>query len=126
MRERDWLNRVIAMAEAYKWSVWHVAAPMRSDGKGGFVGDARAAGLPDLILISDDPPRLIFAELKGTGGKLSDKQQEFLQAALQVADAAAAFVEDGWDESVAAIGVYTWFPDDEEMVEQVLRSKVLA
>ena len=42
----------------------------------GFVGAKDAAGLADLILIRDD--RLIFAEVKGTGGKLTPKQIEFL------------------------------------------------
>jgi hypothetical protein len=100
---------------------------MRATPQGTFVGDARAAGLPDLILFHSDPPRLIFAELKGTGGKLSDKQREFLQAAREVAR--EAFEPRNTTSSAywpAPLGVYAWYPEDEETVEQILRSRVLA
>lgn len=124
MKESVWLNRVIALAEQFQWKVWHVAAPMRSDGKGGFVGDSRAAGLCDLILLHDDPPRMVLAELKGTGGKLSDAQREFLQAARDVADSMPAnCCGERFD---AHLGVYVWTPEDEPMVEALLRTRRLS
>lgn len=99
---------------------------MVANRKGGFVGSPRAAGLPDLFLLHDDPPRMIIAEVKGTGGKLSDRQREFLQMARDVAE--SLFTEDRshWDRGgKRAIGVYAWTPEMQPMVEQLLRSRVL-
>lgn len=88
-----------------------------------FVGAKRAAGLPDLFMLHDDPPRMIIAEVKGTGGELSDKQREFLQAARLVADAMADDQEQSYP--VRVVGVYAWTPADQPIIEQMLRSKVL-
>lgn len=124
MKERDLQHWVIHVATQFGWKVWHVPAPMRADRKGGFVGAKEAAGLPDLILIHHDPPRLIFAELKGTGGKLSVEQQEFLKAARNVADYAYAWQDPARNYS-SIIGVYAWTPDDRDLIEQILRTRTL-
>lgn len=109
MKERDFQRWVIDVARTLGWKVWHVPAPMRWDSKGGkgFVGAKDAAGLADLILIRGN--RLIFAEVKGTGGKLSDKQVEFLN---YVRDMDNPFV---WARA--------WRPGDEERVEADLGRK---
>ena len=78
MRERDLQAWVLDVARLHGWSVWHVPAPMRKVRSGEWVGAKEAAGLPDLVMIHDDPPRLMFAEVKGTGGKLTPEQQGFL------------------------------------------------
>ena len=106
MLERDFLRWVIDVARALGWTVHHVPAPMQWVGKErGFVGAKDAAGLADLILIRDN--RLIFAEIKGTGGKLSAKQIEFLD---HVCGMGNPFVL-----------VRVWKPGDEEKVEADLR-----
>ena len=123
MKERDFLNWIIACAEATGWKVWHVPAPMVAGRKGQFVGSPRAAGLPDLFLLHDDPPRMIVAEVKGDGGKLSDKQREFLSMARAVAEATCL---SPLKPSSCPVGVYAWTPDDQKIIEGILRSKVLA
>ncbi len=120
MKERDFLNWIVACAEATGWKVYHVPAPMVAARKGGFVGSPRAAGLPDLFLLHDDPPRMIVAEVKGGGGKLSEKQQEFLRLARDVADECAIPTI-----NECSIGVYAWFPADQPIIETILKSKVL-
>jgi hypothetical protein len=122
VRERDFLNWIIAAAEATNWKVWHVPAPMVASqkGKGMFVGSPRAAGLPDLFLLHDDPPRLIIAEVKGTGGKLSDRQREFLRMARAVTDVMQHGVAVGH-----VVGVYAWLPEHQNTIESILKSKVL-
>lgn len=109
MRERDFQRWVIDVARRLGWKVWHVPAPMRWDSKSGkgFVGAQDAAGLADLILIRKE--RLIFAEVKGTGGKLSPKQVEFLD---HVHDMGNPYV---WARA--------WWPGDEEQVEAELGHK---
>lgn len=125
MKERDFLNRVIAMAETFGWSVWHVPAPMRATKTGTWVGAKEAAGLPDLIMLHDDPPRLVFAELKGTGGKLSDKQREFLRAAQLVSGISRESREPWTQPHFLLLAAYVWLPEDEPTVEMILRSRTL-
>lgn len=117
MKERDLLNWALDLARRTGWKAYHVPAPMRAV-PGGFVGAREAAGLPDLILLHDDPPRMILAELKGDGGKLSDEQREFLKIARFVADEACYDAE-------RVIGVYVWTPFDRDAIETMLKSKVL-
>jgi hypothetical protein len=95
--------------------------------KQGFVGAKEAAGLPDLVMVHDDPPRLVFAELKGTGGKLSDEQREFLQAARTVGEWSNE-IEPGVSGArigCKTIGVYVWEPGQEDAIEAILRTRVL-
>jgi hypothetical protein len=126
-RERDLLNWIIATAEATGWTVFHVPAPMTAARGGGFVGSKRAAGLPDLFLLHDDPPRMIIAEVKGPNGKLSERQREFLHGANRVADFAESLSGDDrsgeWGER--CVGVYAWTPTDEPIIETILRSKTV-
>lgn len=124
MKERDLLNWIVACAEATGWRVYHVPAPMVANRKGGFVGSPRAAGLPDLFLLHDDPPRMIIAEVKGTGGKLSDKQQEFLALARDVADH-GIMQDPEFNNLDRPLGVYAWSPDHQPIIEDILKSKVL-
>lgn len=106
VKEKDFQRWVIDVARTLGWQVWHVPAPMQWDtqrGKG-FVGARDAAGLADLILIRDR--YLIFAEIKGTGGKLSPKQIEFLGAVMQLDN----------DRVIAC----AWKPGLESEVEEIL------
>jgi hypothetical protein len=137
VKERDFLNWIIACAEATGWKVWHVPAPMTATGRGAerrFVGAKRAAGLPDLFLLHDDPPRMIVAEVKGAGGKLSEKQREFLQMARTIADVTTVWghiatfdgpTEVARENDRRYIGVYAWTPADQPIIETMLKSKVL-
>lgn len=123
VKEADFKAWVTETALLFGWRYWHVPAPMRATNKG-WVGAREAAGLPDLILIHDDPPRLVFAELKGTGGKLTVEQRDFLMAARDVADCA-------WDDGEISskggrpIGVYVWESGQEQLIETLLRTRVL-
>ena len=127
-RERDLLNWIIATAEATGWEVFHVPAPMTAARGGGFVGSKRAAGLPDLFLLHDDPPRMIIAEVKGPKGKLSERQQEFLRLARDVAEVSFApgeFEPPDITRFPRTIGTYVWTPADELFIERILRSKAV-
>lgn len=131
MRERDLLNWIIACAEATGWLVKHVPAPMTAGRDGKWHGSPRAAGLPDLFMLHDDPPRMIIAEAKGDGGELSERQREFLQAAKLVADEAWQTLDatsmsgEMYGRIERIMGVYAWTPTDQPIIETILRSKVL-
>ena len=113
MKEADFSRWVTACAEMCGWRCLHVPAPMRHSRTTGWVGAREAAGLPDLLLIHHDPPRIVFAELKSSNGRLSDQQRDVLRALRDAADG---------DERV---GVYVWQPGLEQAIEDLLRSKVL-
>lgn len=121
MREAAFQRYVIDTARAFGWRVWHVPAPMRNVGARGWVGAKEAAGLPDLICLHLEPPRVLFVEVKGEGGKPSAKQIEFLKLARDIGLAGADLTgEEGMVEVV--VGAFCWRPGDEEQVETVLRS----
>lgn len=130
MKEADFLRYVLYVARRFGWRCWHVPTPMRASRSGGFVPAREAAGLCDLVLMHDDPPRLILAELKGDGGRLTVEQQEFLRLARGVAeDMLALMADDCYSVSGPTrppLGVYVWAPGQEDEIETILRSKVLA
>jgi glycosidase len=106
MKEKDFQRWVIGCAKALGWKVWHVPAPMQWDSTGsgkGFVGARGAAGLSDLVLVRE---RVIFAEVKGTSGKLSEKQKEFIRAVNETGS--------------ADVVAYEWWPGDENDIEKLL------
>jgi len=123
INERDFLNWVMGTAQRHGWLVKHVPAPMVASGNQ-WRPYRKAAGLPDLFLLHADPPRMVIAEVKGSGGKLTKLQQEFLQMAKAVAD-----MEDEFQlvRSIAAkrLGVYVFQPGMEQAIEQLLRTRVL-
>lgn len=122
MKEKEFQGWVLDVAARLGWRAWHVPMPVRPVGGGNFVPETRAKGLPDLILLHDDPPRLIFAEVKGSMGRLSPEQREF----LELADYVASSVDDLGGRSKRVLGAYSWRPGQERMIEAILRGKVLA
>jgi VRR-NUC domain len=113
MKEAQFQKWVVDVAKRLGWSVWHVPAPMRAT-KAGWVGAKEAAGLPDLIMLHPDPPRLVFAEIKGEKGKLSVDQQQFLAMARALSLYSTA------------VNAYLWTPGMEQQIEDLLRSRVLS
>ena len=126
LSEHAFQRWIIETARHFGWSCWHIPAPMRY-ARGAFVGAKEGAGVADLILIHDDPPRLVFAEIKREGGKLSEKQREILQAVRNVGDYISQQLNMLTAEfQPSAIGVYVWTPDDAQPIEDLLRSRVLS
>jgi hypothetical protein len=88
-RSRELLGR--AMAETRKWRWWHDMDSRRNK-----------AGLPDLLMVRGN--RLVFAELKRRGGKVSQAQQEWLDEL----------------ERCTSVEAHVWFPDDFDRAREVL------
>ena len=101
MKEKDFQKQVIQLAELLGWVVYHFSDSRRQVSPGVFVGDSGAAGFPDLVLVRD---RVVFAELKGDGGRLRPKQVDTIDS-LREAEAE----------------VYVWFPDDLVEIKRVLK-----
>jgi hypothetical protein len=93
--EKVWLAQVRGLARALGWRVYHAWLSIHSE-----------PGFPDLTLIK--PPRLIFAELKTEGGKVSDKQQEWIDLLESIG---------------GTVEVFVWRPSQFEAVAAILRDK---
>lgn len=101
MTEDDFLKSVIDLAHIYKWKVAHFRHSLRSDGQYRTPVQGDGAGFPDLVLARE---KVIFAELKSETGKLSSKQEE-------------------WVNSLKTAGqeAYVWRPSDWENIVDILR-----
>lgn len=109
------------MLDLYGWDWWHVPSPGRFEpGTRKWVPARSAAGLCDIIAMHDDPPRLLFLEVKAEKGKLSGEQVKFLKLAKLI----AGMMMTGDEPPI--MGVHAVWPKDEEAVHQMLRSKNLS
>lgn len=101
--EAEWQAQVIHLARGLGWTVWHFhdsRRQVRRRNQYELVGDADAAGFPDLVLARE---RLVFAELKSEKGRLTKLQKQ----------AMAVLSETG-------VEVYLWRPSDWNVVCEVL------
>lgn len=88
--EQAWMRQVIDAARLLGWTAYHTYDSRRS-----------TQGFPDLVLVRD---RVIFAELKVAGGRVSHYQRRWLELLRR-----------------AGAETYIWYPDDWPKVEHVLR-----
>lgn len=116
MLEKTLQAWVVSRAEAAGFRVWHVPTPMKPIGRNTFVPDSRGRGLPDLLMLHTEQPRLIFAELKSDDGVTSDEQDEFLALARRLSEATRG--EDGH----RVVETYLWRPQGQELIERILAS----
>lgn len=103
MTEREFQKTVIDLAHIYGWLVAHFQNALNPRGSHFMtpVG-ADGAGFPDLCMVKGE--RIIFAELKADRGRLSAKQENWLNCL----------------RFVPHIEVYVWFPRDFDYIEEVL------
>lgn len=73
MSEEEFLGQVLELAKLFGWGVAHFRPAKTSKGwRTAVQGDGK--GFPDLVLVQK---RVIFAELKSEGGKMSSEQVEW-------------------------------------------------
>lgn len=82
--EKKFQAAVIAFAESRGWKCYHTHDSRRS-----------AKGFPDLVMVRD---KLIFAELKVKGGKLTQEQRDWLSCLCQAGQLAYAWNPSHWPE----------------------------
>ncbi len=123
-KEIEFQGWVLDTAARFGWRAWHVPMPMRPVGGGKMVPEPRAAGLPDLILMHADPPRLIFAELKKEDGTVSEAQREFLTMAEGLRSALIDRLPGGGQGHVP-VAAYVWRPSHRDLVTAILRGAAL-
>lgn len=107
--ERDWQRQVCELAELYGYRWVHFRPARTAHGWRTPVSGPLGAGWPDLILARaatpERPGRLIFAELKAEGARLSPPQRA-VHDELRATERAE---------------VYTWQPSDLDRVAELLR-----
>lgn len=81
--ERAFQGAVIDLAERLGWTCGHFADSRKQLPNGRFVGDRRAAGIPDWLLVRE---RVLHIELKGPRTRVTPAQHHWLQL-LQAAGA---------------------------------------
>lgn len=110
--EAAFQRAVIEYAQRCGWDVRHIhdsrRQVVRKDGSKFYIGDALAAGLPDLFMWRG--VKLTLAELKTDKGKLRPAQVAVIDALQKVADA-----------SGGALRVAVWRPRDWPEIEGALR-----
>lgn len=99
--EKDFMAVVTDYAKLRGWRVYHTFDSRHS-----------AAGFPDLVLVR--PPRLVFAELKSEGGKLTPEQKAWIEALKEI----GAFDRLTFRDIPE---VYVWWPRDHEQVIETLK-----
>jgi hypothetical protein len=93
-REKQFQGAVIILARLNGFVSFHVFDSRRNQ-----------AGFPDLVLVK--PPRLIFAELKSSHGRLSLAQGAWLTLLRRV----------------PCVEVYVWRPEDKQHIAEVLSDR---
>lgn len=90
--EKQFTSQLVDLAKTFGWLRHH-----------SFLAIHSPSGFPDEVLVRGD--RLIFAELKSEKGKLTDRQEVWLEALRQV----------------PGIEVFVWRPSDFERIVECLR-----
>lgn len=106
MSEAAFQRAVLEYAHLTGWLSFHVSDSRRQvtrRGKVQWIGDALTAGFPDLNLAR--APRVIYAELKSEKGRLTSKQQRWIEEL----------------SGCPGVEVYAWRPSDWAAIERVLR-----
>jgi hypothetical protein len=105
--ERQFQRAVLDYAQRFGWLSAHFEDSRRQVAPGRFVGDAGAAGWPDLTVTRNGV--LVIAELKAEKGRLRPSQRVWLDALALVAEGAPDVVK-----------VRIWTPKDWDDVELTL------
>lgn len=114
MIERDLQDAIIEAARLFGWRVAHFRVAKTKHGWRTPVA-ADGAGFPDLVLVRGS--RLIFAELKGDGGRVRPEQDLWLDALSLVASEVEMAVADSnlrdlTEPYAPSVEVFLWRPDD--------------
>jgi hypothetical protein len=104
--EAQFQTAVIDLARIHGWLIAHFHDSRRQLG-GKLVGDADAAGWPDLTLVRG--PELLLAELKTEKGRIKPTQLVWMEALLEVARCSEY------------VHVRLWRPSDWSEIEAMLR-----
>lgn len=114
LTEAQFLRQVTELAEIFGWGWSHFRPAMTTKGWRTPVSGPLGKGWPDLVLVRESDRRLVFAELKGEGGRTTTEQDRVLDA--------LRCLEGMWDTLPGpTIEVKVWRPDQWPEIEATLR-----
>lgn len=119
--EKEFQRWIVDTFTFHGWKVLHVPTPMRPTQGGRFVPDSRGRGLPDLLLVHDDPPRVYWAECKAVDGVMSETQIQVLGLLRGVCDV----IRDRFAPSPSPVKVFVFQPGTETLIEDLARGAML-
>lgn len=102
LSETEFLGQVLELASMLGWEAAHFRPALTQRGWRTPVQGTLGKGWPDLVLARKRDGRLIFAELKAHGGKLTSEQERVLNVLGQAAE------------------IHVWFPQDFDRVVEAL------
>ena len=102
--EKDFLQQVLSLAQLKGWLTAHFRPAMNTRGQWMTAVQGDGAGFPDLVLVR--PPEILFVELKGPKGRLSEAQRVWL-------------IKLGECQS-ESMTVHVWKPADWDSIVEVL------
>jgi hypothetical protein len=119
LTEKAFQAQVVELAKILGWRVYHP-----------FLSKWSERGFPDLTMVRARDRRLVFAELKGDRGKVTEAQAEWQELLGRVSQGpmlcgegphGRARPEPRLDCCPPMIEVFVWRPADWDTIEQVLR-----
>ena len=122
LTEREFMEQVTQLAELRGWSWAHFRPAQTAKGWRTPVSGPLGKGWPDLVLVRERDRRLLFAELKRDGAKLTPEQGSVM-AVLETVQSGALWSDYRHiDPPIRpSVEVWTWRPADWDMVEVCLR-----
>lgn len=103
MTEKAFMDAVIQLARIHGYKVMHIRDSRRQVRPNVWIGDEDTAGWPDLFLCHPKKKRALAMELKASKGKVTEKQEGWLDALDQ-----------------AGIPSYLFRPDDLPLIQKLL------
>ena len=118
--EKAFTAQVIKLGQWLGWRTFHARPAINQRGKWLTAVQGDGAGFPDLVMAHDKQGRLIFAELKTETGRVSDKQNEWLDDLVAVQD----YVDSYCPSAYKAVYVCVWRPSQIDEIEMILRGLI--
>jgi hypothetical protein len=101
LSEDDWLGMVTDLATLKGWDWMHIRPAMKQAGWRTPIAGTIGKGWPDLVLVRGR--RILFVELKGDGGQLTDDQRRVLDVLRSATDDVDVWRPADWLRIVEAL-----------------------
>jgi hypothetical protein len=120
--EREFQRAVMELAELCGWETLHVRTSMQQGRYLTATTGTMAKGWPDLVFIHPKRRIVLFVELKGQRGRLTDEQKRVLSV-LEAIESVPMYT-DWTHETPIRTGIYSalWRPSDWPSIEATLTS----
>ena len=113
--EKAFTKQIIDLARLFGWKAAHFRPALTQRGRWVTAVQGDGAGFPDLVLVHRGKGRVIFVELKTQIGKLSEKQEQWLDALCEVEKRYCALTGHDW-----VVRCAVWRPSQFDEITKIL------